>query len=32
VARGTEGDELEWARKNSLTARHMMHSLTGDRS
>jgi L-ribulose-5-phosphate 3-epimerase len=32
VARGTEGEELEWARKNSLTARRLIQSLTGDRS
>jgi hexulose-6-phosphate isomerase len=32
VARGTEGDELEWARENSRTARRMIQSLTGDRS
>jgi hexulose-6-phosphate isomerase len=32
VARGTAGDELEWARKNSITARSWIQSLTGDRS
>jgi L-ribulose-5-phosphate 3-epimerase len=32
AARGTEGDELEWARKNSHTARRMIHALTSDRS